>query len=54
MTPAATSCPITKIPKSDKEDGITGKVGETASVKYNSVAEPFAVTFLGVGPGKAI
>jgi len=50
----AVSCPIKKIPNSDKKDGITGKVGDAVSVKCSSATEPFALKCIGVSPGKAI
>ena len=53
LTPTAVSCPPKKVPNSDKEDGIFGKVGDSVSVTCNGRAS-FAVRCLGVGPGEAI
>merc|ERR1712150_209050 len=44
----ALSCPLTKIPNSNKEDGITGKVGDAVYVKCNG-QDPSFVTCTGVG-----
>merc|ERR1712224_1028912 len=52
-TCAAVSCPLKKIPNSDKEDGITGEVGEAVAVTCHG-RESFAVRCLGVSPGEAI
>ena len=46
----ALSCPLKKIPNSDKADGITGKVDEKVSVKCNGATESFAVVCTAIGP----
>jgi len=48
----ALSCPIKKIPNSDKANGIIGKVGETIIVKCES-GTPQLLICKGIGPGKA-
>ena len=54
LVPTAVSCPPTKIPNSDKKDGITGKVDDAVSVKCNGATKPFAVVCIGIAPGRAI
>ena len=52
LPPTALSCPLKKIPNSNKEDGITGKVGDAVYVKCNG-QDPSFVTCTGVGPETA-
>ena len=55
LVPTAVSCPPTKIPNSDREDEFTGKANEKFSVTCTGDLEPsFAVTCIGIGPGKAM
>merc|ERR1712048_993704 len=49
----AATCPITKIPNSDKADGITGKLNDVVAVKCTGATNAFAVTCIAIGPETA-
>ena len=44
---------MVKIPKSDQEDGVEGKVGDSFEVKCVHASNPFNLDCVADGPGKA-
>ena len=44
----AATCPITKIPNSDKANGITGKLNDVVAVKCTGATNAFAVTCIAI------
>ena len=53
LIPTAAECELTKVPNSDKEEGITGKVNDKVEVKCNGDTEAAVVLCNPAGPAKA-